>query len=176
MPDGRSLSTQSIAPEQVAIAIANGEIQPWFQPKVSLLGGAVVDAETNRPHCMCCWPNPMPPTGWSLFNCWSVSVIGRRGRQRAGRHRGAGAQPLRPDPDGRDDAGNGWFDRHKPDPRVRMRRGVHSDRGTDRQRWTRASHGVPGGWHGRGHHQAGHADEPAVRHRRWCAHGRKQRG
>jgi EAL domain-containing protein (putative c-di-GMP-specific phosphodiesterase class I) len=37
--------SHSITPEQVAFAVASGQIQPWFQPKTSLLNGAVIGAE-----------------------------------------------------------------------------------------------------------------------------------
>jgi EAL domain-containing protein (putative c-di-GMP-specific phosphodiesterase class I)/CheY-like chemotaxis protein len=37
--------TLSLPPEQIRLAIAAGQIKPWFQPKISLTTGAVVGAE-----------------------------------------------------------------------------------------------------------------------------------
>src|ERR1700761_5268859 len=36
---------QPIAPDQIAAAIADGQIRPWFQPKTSLATGAMIGAE-----------------------------------------------------------------------------------------------------------------------------------
>jgi EAL domain-containing protein (putative c-di-GMP-specific phosphodiesterase class I) len=38
-------TTLSIPPEQLRLALAAGQIKPWFQPKISLATGAVVGAE-----------------------------------------------------------------------------------------------------------------------------------
>jgi EAL domain-containing protein (putative c-di-GMP-specific phosphodiesterase class I)/ActR/RegA family two-component response regulator len=37
--------SQQIDPEQVARAVVDGQIRPWFQPKISLMTGAVIGAE-----------------------------------------------------------------------------------------------------------------------------------
>jgi EAL domain-containing protein (putative c-di-GMP-specific phosphodiesterase class I)/CheY-like chemotaxis protein len=38
-------ATLSIPPEEIRLALAAGQIKPWFQPKVSLVTGAIVGAE-----------------------------------------------------------------------------------------------------------------------------------
>jgi nitrogen-specific signal transduction histidine kinase len=75
-----------------------------------------------------------------------------------------GAHALRPDPDGRDDAGDGWSDRHEAHPDERGGWDPYPDRGFDGGGRHRAPRGLHRGGDGCGHDQARHPGTTAFGH------------